>query len=143
MIFNFSAYSFIRRDEKAWISLGCIRDDKKGDALQYDYALPLPSDVDPVKAELGAMYELASTARLVLPIGPECHVVWKVTTEDVLQAVRADANLLIRLAEASDTFDLDIMEENIQTAALKEIAGEPPSNEETNDNGTISENTSP
>ena len=121
MIVNFSAYSFIKRENATWISLGCIKDDSVGDAVQYNFGLPVASSEEPSKAEVGAVYHLAETVKMILPVGPDTHVTWKVTSQEVKDLIEADADIILRLADASTTFEVGLMEPEIQEAAFKEI----------------------
>jgi len=124
MTVQFSAYSFIKREYGSWVALGCIKDDTVGDALQYNYTLPISADELSIKAEVGGIYQLATTARMVLPAGPETHIVWKVTSEDVKSIAVSDEEVLAALIQASTSFAFEIMEDNILEAAMKEINGE-------------------
>ena len=125
MTVQFSAYSFIKREHGSWVALGCLKDDIVGDSLQYNYTLPISVDEASVKAEVGGIYQLATTARMVLPVGPETHIVWKVTSSDVESVAVSDEDVLAALVQASTSFTFEIMEDNILEAAMKEINGEP------------------
>jgi len=122
MTIKFSAYSFIKRRDDNWVALGCIRDDVAGDALQYNFSLPLLATEEPIQAEVGAMYQLASIAKQVLPIGVDSHVIWRVTSPDVEEAIKTNIDVATRLTEASATHEIALMEPEIQEAAMKEIA---------------------
>lgn len=114
---KFTVYPFVKRQNGIWITKGIIRDDQAQDWVHYDYDLPLKSTQGRSKAELGAVYELASTAALVLPTGLPVHVTWRFSSQEAIDAVPGDIDLLIKLASASTSYSLELMEPTVKAVA--------------------------
>ena len=114
---KFTAYPFVKKNDGCWISKCILRDDQAQDWIHYNYTLPLELAQGRSRAELGAVYELAATAALVLPSGVPVHVTYRFSQEESIGAVAKDEALLERLEAASTTYSLELMEPVIKAVA--------------------------
>ena len=122
-IVKFTAYPFVKRDEGFWIARGILRDDQVNDWVQYDYTLPLRDSEPRSKAELGAAYELASTAALVLPSGVPVHVTWCFSHPDTVEQAPLSETLIERFINASNSYSIELMEPTVR--AIADLEAEP------------------
>lgn len=117
---KFSTYCFVKREGEFWVGLALIKDEQAGDAISFDYTLPLEASSSPEEAEMGVIYELAASAPLVMPLVPNIHIMWYVSSPAVKELIEATPAVLFRL-EKVGSYSIELMEESIRIKALQEI----------------------
>ena len=118
----FSCFSFIRKEDNNWVSLGLIRDDKANDFQRYDYSLP-SSDIDSTKAEILAICCLADTARLILPVSARDNLMvnWFVSCQETKDAIEQDKEALTKINAACHNWQIVLMDKEQKLTFKQEL----------------------
>ena len=124
MSFPFSMYSFIKREHGNWVSLGYIKDETAGDAISYDYSLPNSKAMSVAEGEGLAMKMLAETAYLTLPVQASLDLKWKVSSQETIDFIESNVDILQLIAKASPKFEICLMEDNYRELFEKEASGD-------------------
>jgi len=124
MSFTFSAYSFIKRENGNWVSLGWLKDDQAGDALKYDYSLPNSSGMSVAQGEALAIKMLAQTAYLVLPVKVPLRLNWKVSSMETIDFIGENVDILEAISKVSPDFEICLMENDYLELFEKEVSSD-------------------